>query len=64
MAAARRSCGVGSAEEFVDEEESWGVFAGGEDGVEALDFGEEFGLAFGERVGEGERGADCEGVRA
>ena len=44
---------VGSAEELVDEEESGGVLAGEEDGVKALDFCEEFGLALGEGVGAG-----------
>jgi hypothetical protein len=39
---------VGAAEEFVDEEERGGVFAESEDGVEALDLGEEFGFALGE----------------
>jgi len=40
--------GVSAAEELVDEEECWGVFAESEDGVEALDLGEKFGFALGE----------------
>ena len=35
---------VGSAEEFVDEEERRRLFAGCEDGAEALDLGEELGF--------------------
>ena len=37
---------------------------GFENGVEAFDLGEELGFAFGERVGEGERRAECDGRNA